>query len=245
MDWLMGNRKKNDKSKPIIEEKKVYLDEVFVETRPSDIDLITLVTKPDHVDVREWIATHTISLFHNINLIYGTISEYCTAETCPLMQGPCQTYYTWVEERGKKLKCTAAQYIDYVMTFCQKSISNQKLFPTKYAHDFDGTFYVEMRKMHRYLFAVLSHLYYAHSQLLLHMQLHKHLNTVFAHFTLLNKKYELCCDMECLEDLAVAMNLPSNPPSPVSMTTSSPPTSASDQWSKSSSVMTSSNWSSS
>ena len=40
--------------------------------------------------------------------------------------------YTWLEERGKKLKCTAPQYIDYVMTFCQKCLSNQELFPTKY-----------------------------------------------------------------------------------------------------------------
>ena len=44
--------------------------------------------------------------------------------------------HVWVEERGKKLKCTAPQYVDYVMTFCQKCVSNQQLFPTKYGNFF-------------------------------------------------------------------------------------------------------------
>jgi len=205
--WIKKG-KKNEK-KPIIEEKKAYLEESFLKTRPNGIDLISLINKPAHLDIKEWIATHTISLFHNINLIYGTISEYCTAETCPLMQGPCQTQYVWVEERGKKLKCTAAQYIDYVMTFCQKSISNQELFPTKYAHDFQENFWVEMKKMHRFMFNVLAHLYYAHSALIQQMDLNFHLNTIFQHFIILSRHYQLVesRDLSCLDDLTQAMGL--------------------------------------
>jgi len=205
--WLKKSKK--SEKKPIIVEKKPYLEAEFLRENSTDENLLSVVSKPQYVDTKEWIATHTISLFHNINLIYGTISEYCTAETCPLMQGPCQTNYVWVEERGKKLKCTAAQYIDYVMTFCQKSISNQKLFPTKYASVFEENFEIEMKRIHRFLFHVISHLYFAHSVRLLHIQMHHHLNTVFRHFFLITSRHQLleARDFACLDDLIDAMKL--------------------------------------
>jgi len=87
--WLKKSKK--SEKKPIIVEKKPYLEAEFLRENSTDENLLSVVSKPQYVDTKEWIATHTISLFHNINLIYGTISEYCTAETCPLMQGPCQT----------------------------------------------------------------------------------------------------------------------------------------------------------
>jgi len=40
--------------------------------------------------------------------------------------------YQWVDERGKKCKCTAPQYVDYVMSYSQKCISDEAVFPTKY-----------------------------------------------------------------------------------------------------------------
>jgi len=209
-NWIKKGKK--SEKKPIIEEKKVYLEESFLQTKPEGIDLPSLMSKPSHVDTKEWIATQTINLFHNINAIYGTISEFCTAETCPAMQGPCQTQYTWIEERGKKVKTTAAQYIDYVMTYCQKSISNQHLFPTKYAHDFQDNFYTEMRKLHRFLFNVLAHLYYAHCARLQQMDMHQHLNTVYKHFIILSRAYQLVDprDTCCLADLTDAMDEHSN-----------------------------------
>ena len=40
--------------------------------------------------------------------------------------------YQWIDERGKKCKCTAPQYVDYVMSYSQKCISDEAVFPTKY-----------------------------------------------------------------------------------------------------------------
>jgi len=40
--------------------------------------------------------------------------------------------YYWYDERGKKTKCTAPQYIDLVMTFVQKLVTDEEIFPTKY-----------------------------------------------------------------------------------------------------------------
>ena len=40
--------------------------------------------------------------------------------------------YQWVDEKGKKCKCTAPQYVEYVMAFIKKTIHDESVFPTKY-----------------------------------------------------------------------------------------------------------------
>lgn len=40
--------------------------------------------------------------------------------------------YLWFDEKGKKNKCAAPQYVDYVMSFIQKTINEESTFPTKY-----------------------------------------------------------------------------------------------------------------
>ena len=40
--------------------------------------------------------------------------------------------YYWYDERGKKTKCTAPQYVDFVMSLVQKLVTDDDIFPTKY-----------------------------------------------------------------------------------------------------------------
>lgn len=40
--------------------------------------------------------------------------------------------YFWYDDKGKKTKHTAPQYIDYVMTHIQKVINDESVFPTKF-----------------------------------------------------------------------------------------------------------------
>ena len=40
--------------------------------------------------------------------------------------------YLWQDEKGKKLRLSASQYIDYIMTYCQKTINDETVFPTKH-----------------------------------------------------------------------------------------------------------------
>lgn len=44
---------------------------------------------------------------------------------------PYRQYY-WYDERGKKVKCTAPQYVDFVMSSVQKLVTDEDVFPTKY-----------------------------------------------------------------------------------------------------------------
>lgn len=51
-----------------------------------------LVDLPPGLDYNEWLASHTLALFDHINLVYGTISEFCTMTGCPDMTGPGLRY---------------------------------------------------------------------------------------------------------------------------------------------------------
>ena len=92
----------------------------------------------------------------------------------------CRTYL-WFDEKGKKTRVAAPQYIDYVMTFTQKTVSDESIFPTKYANEFPSSFESIARKILRLLFHVIAHLYAVHFQEIALLGLHSHLNLTFAH----------------------------------------------------------------
>ncbi|QQP38926.1 uncharacterized protein FKW44_019644, partial [Caligus rogercresseyi] len=114
------------------EEQKLYLQEPLLERRVPEPDLIFVTDLPKGLDFNEWLASHTIGFFEHINLIYGTISEFCTQSTCPDMVGPGPRVYMWTDEKGKKSRLSAPQYIDYVFTYVQNTIGDESIFPTKH-----------------------------------------------------------------------------------------------------------------
>ncbi|VEN63366.1 unnamed protein product [Callosobruchus maculatus] len=173
------------------------------------MDMRLLVDLPPGLDYNEWLASHTMALFDHVNLVYGTVSEFCTPSGCPDMTGPGQRTYLWFDEKGKKTKVAAPQYIDYVMTFIQKTISDETIFPTKYANEFPLSFESIVRKIVRLLFHVIAHLYAAHFKEVMMLGLHAHLNLTFAHLTALQHRFSLIetKETEILRDLEVALHL--------------------------------------
>lgn len=53
----------------------------------SGINLRDVVKLPHGENMNDWLAVHVVDFFNRINLIYGTISEYCSEESCPKMSG--------------------------------------------------------------------------------------------------------------------------------------------------------------
>jgi len=211
VDWFMGKARRKDKDATSLctDEPKLYLEETVLERKLPDIDLRVLVDLPSGLDYNEWLASHTIAFFDHINLVYGTISEFCTMSGCPDMTGPGLRTYLWFDEKGKKTRVAAPQYIDYVMTFTQKTISDETIFPTKYANEFPSSFESIVRKILRLLFHVLAHLYHCHFREVVLLNLHAHLNCVFAHLTLFNARFELIepRETEILNDLVIALKI--------------------------------------
>lgn len=70
----------------------MYLEEAALERQLPELDLRMLVDLPPGLDYNEWLASHTLALFDHINLVYGTISEFCTMTGCPDMTGPGLRY---------------------------------------------------------------------------------------------------------------------------------------------------------
>ncbi|XP_069755632.1 MOB kinase activator 2-like isoform X2 [Narcine bancroftii] len=208
-----SNRKSKTKpngKKTATEEKKLYLEPEYTKARITDFNFKELVTLPHEIDLNEWLASNTTTFFNHINLQYSTISEFCTGDTCQTMTvcntsffevsvGTCriekflplnrQCY--WYDERGKKIKCTAPQYVDFVMTSVQKFVTDEDIFPTKYGKEFPNSFESLVKKICRYLFHVLTHIYWAHFKETVALELHGHLNALYMHFMLFIREFNL------------------------------------------------------
>ncbi|CAF0991034.1 unnamed protein product [Didymodactylos carnosus] len=148
----------------------------------SESNIAELIRQPAGVDRNEWIASNTVSFFNHVNLLYGAMSDYCTQSTCPVMTGPQNSQYYWYDERSKKIKCSAPQYMDYAMMYIQRQLNDETIFPTRLDQSFPISFDVHVRKIVRYLFHCVAHLYSSHYRDCVSIHLHPHLNSLFLHF---------------------------------------------------------------
>jgi len=209
MDWLMGKRKKTTEEllNKNDEKDKLCLQEKHVTCRlHKKDDLLLYVQLPKGVDINEWLATHTIKFFEHLNMICSCLSDYCTPEGCPHMAGGTNLIFYWVSERNKRTKPPAPQYIDIVMSYIQRHIQDESIFPTKYGHDFPVTFNETVRKMFRFFFHIIAHIYYSHFQEVINCELVGHLNTLFHHFVLFSQHFTLV-DSKELAPLEPLINL--------------------------------------
>ncbi|XP_058804490.1 MOB kinase activator-like 2 isoform X2 [Phymastichus coffea] len=204
---LVAKARRKEKDAGTTEDPKLYLEEAALERQLPDVDMRVLVDLPPGLDYNEWLASHTLALFDHINLVYGTVSEFCTPTGCPDMTGPGTRTYLWFDEKGKKTRVAAPQYVDYVMTFTQRTVSDETIFPTKYANEFPSSFESLVRKILRLLYHVVAHIYHCHFREVALLGLHVHLNCVFAHLTLLNQRFNLIDqkETEILGDLEAAL----------------------------------------
>jgi len=112
------------------------------------------------------------------------------------MTGPGQRMYMWVDEKGKKSKLSAPQYVDYVMTYVQKTVNDETLFPTKHGHEFPSNFDQILRRIQKLLFHVVAHIYHSHFREIVLLGLHAHLNSIFAHIIEFNLCHRVLEDKE-------------------------------------------------
>ena len=75
--------------------------------------------------------TAVVDFFNRINLIYGTISDFCTEESCPTMSGGPRFEYLWADgvKFKKPTKLPAPKYINLLMDWVEEQINNEELFP--------------------------------------------------------------------------------------------------------------------
>ena len=85
-------------------------------------------------------------------MLYGTITDFCTEDNCPIMSAGPKYEYHWADGRSvkKPIKCSAPKYIDFLMTWVQDQLDDESLFPSKIGVPFPKDFML-IGKMISYL----------------------------------------------------------------------------------------------
>merc|ERR1711991_484917 len=168
-------------------------------------NLQAAVKLPDSEEKAEWLAVHTVDFYNQINLLYGSITDWCTPATCPIMSAGSKFEYHWAD--GVKVKTpqavSAPAYVDALMDWIQALLDNEKIFPSRTDVPFPKHFESVVKQIFKKLFRVYAHIYYSHFQKIVSLGEEAHLNTCFKHFYFFIVEFDLVekKEMEPLKDL--------------------------------------------
>ncbi|XP_063933720.1 MOB kinase activator-like 1 homolog A [Zophobas morio] len=156
-------------------------------------NLRAAVALPEGEDLNEWIAVNTVDFFNQINMLYGTVTEFCTEDECPTMSAGPKYEYHWADggKFKKPTRMPAPQYIDLLMSWIQDQLDNEAVFPSKIGVPFPKNFMQTAKMIIRRLFRVYAHIYYSHFERILSLGEQAHLNTSFKHFTYFVQEFNL------------------------------------------------------
>uniref|UniRef100_A0A183DRV6 MOB1 protein n=1 Tax=Gongylonema pulchrum TaxID=637853 RepID=A0A183DRV6_9BILA len=170
------------------------------------------VKLPEGEDPNEWIAVNgrkavfddrlprrpflvddifvVLDFFNQVSMLYGTISDHCTVESCPKMCAGPKFEYQWTDGR-RPIRCPAPVYIDYLMAWVHEQIDDENIFPSLIGQPFPPNFLHIAEAVVKRLFRVYAHVYHQHLELIEHLNAVEHLNTSFKHFMLFVHEFDL------------------------------------------------------
>eukprot|EP00127_Corallochytrium_limacisporum_P007103 Clim_evm22s242 gene=Clim_evmTU22s242 len=195
MSFLFGN--KNSKTfkpkKNIPEGSRQHQLKKYAEATLGSGNLRLAVKLPEGEDVNEWVAVNTVDFFNQINMLYGTITEFCTPEDCPIMSAGPKYEYHWADGTTvkKPIKCSAPEYIDFLMTWVQQQLDDEDIFPSKIGVPFPKNFLSIAKNILKRLFRVYAHVYHSHFSKIVSLGEEAHLNTSFKHFIFFVQEFNL------------------------------------------------------
>ncbi|XP_059613170.1 MOB kinase activator-like 3 [Phlebotomus argentipes] len=169
----------------------------------SGINLRQVVRLPQGENMNDWLAVHVVDFFNRINLIYGTVSEFCTVNSCATMSGGPRYEYLWADgvQYRKPTALPAPRYIELLMDWVECQINNENLFPVSTDVPFPRSFATLCRKILTRLFRVFVHVYIHHFDRIVSIGAEAHVNTCYKHFYYFVQEFELVSPKE-LEPLA-------------------------------------------
>lgn len=153
--------------------------------------------------MNDWLAVHVVDFFNRINLIYGTVSEYCTEQSCPTMSGGSRYEYLWADTNlyKKPTALPAPRYIELLMDWIESQINNEEIFPVTTDVPFPKSFSQLCKKILTRLFRVFVHVYIHHFDRIVSIGAEAHVNTCYKHFYYFVTEFELITQKE-LDPLA-------------------------------------------
>lgn len=175
----------------------------------AGLDLKLAVQLPPGEELSDWVAVHVVDFFNRVNLIYGTIGDECTEQSCPVMSGGPKYEYRWQDEHQfrKPTALSAPRYMDLLMDWIEVQINNEELFPTHVGTPFPKNFLQVVRKILSRLFRVFVHVYIHHFDRIAQMGSEAHVNTCYKHFYYFVKEFGLIDtkELEPLKEMTARM----------------------------------------
>ncbi|CAG8294765.1 unnamed protein product [Penicillium salamii] len=183
----------------------------FAEATLGSGSLRKAVKLPEGEDLNEWLAVNIVDFYNQINLLYGSITEFCSPQTCPEMkatdeygvslaaaQAPFahnldRFEYLWQDSENYKrpTKMSAPEYIEHLMAWVQSNVDNEQMFPSRIGVPFPKSFPSLLRQIFKRLYRVYAHIYCHHYPVVVHLGLEPHLNTSFKHYVLFIDEHKL------------------------------------------------------
>uniref|UniRef100_M1CUZ1 Mob1 n=1 Tax=Solanum tuberosum TaxID=4113 RepID=M1CUZ1_SOLTU len=151
------------------------------------------VRLPPGEDINEWLAVNTVDFFNQVNLLYGTLTEFCTPENCPTMTAGPKYEYRWADgvQIKKPIEVSAPKYVEYLMDWIETQLDDESLFPQRLGAPFPPNFKDVVKTIFKRLFRVYAHIYHSHFQKIVSLKEEAHLNTCFKHFILFTHTWSL------------------------------------------------------
>jgi len=157
--------------------------------------LKTSVKLPPGEEENEWIAVHVVDFFNRINLIYGTLSDFCTTKSCPKMTAGSKYEYFWKDESDPKFKVATSvstpEYVDLLMTWVEKLINDPDVFPPEVGKPFPKEFKNICRNIFKRLTRVFCHVYIHHFDKIQEIKAEPHINACFKHFYYFTLEFDM------------------------------------------------------
>jgi MOB kinase activator 1 len=143
---------------------------------------------PPGEDQGEWISINCVDFFNEVNLLYGTVFDSCTAESCPQMCAGTDYKYLWADgvKVKKPIALCARDYVENLMTWAEGELSDEFVWS---AHS-SGKM-KRLKKLYQRFFRVYAHIYHHHFTQLQSLGAEAHLNTCFKHFLFFVLEYKL------------------------------------------------------
>ncbi|MBN3287306.1 MOB1A kinase, partial [Polyodon spathula] len=149
------------------------------------------VVLPEGEDLNEWIAVNTVDFFNQINMLYGTITEFCTEISCSVMSaGPrADILKRALKQTLKKPSFTCSSvliiylFIFLLFLLCFATAVRGVPFPKN--------FMSVAKTILKRLFRVYAHIYHQHFDSVMQLQEEAHLNTSFKHFIFFVQEFNL------------------------------------------------------
>jgi MOB kinase activator 1 len=161
-------------------------------------DLRDAVKVPDGYEVSDWISVNVVDLFNQVNLIYGSMCDDCTATSCPVMCASPKYEYLWADSEKHKspVKVSAPRYIELLMDWVDRQLSDESIFPTVPGNKFPDNFRSVVKTIMRRLFRVYAHIYHSHLDQIVACGAEAHLSTCFRHFMYFASEFSLLPNKE-------------------------------------------------